>query len=290
MPVGAVEIRLLGQVGVRVAGGEVAVGGRQAQTLLALLASRADEVVTVDWLIDQLWLDRPPRTARATVQSNVSRLRGAVGSTGRRLLRRRCSGYLLELASAEVDIRRFEELSGRGREHAAAGRWLDALTDLRAALAVWRGTPFTAIDDVPALDAERARLEELQAETRLCELEATLRTGRPDIVIDPLRRFTDERPWDERPWQLLMLALYRAGRQTEALKAGAGVRRLLIDAQGLDPSPALVELERAILNHDAELEAGTRCHHNRSIAVGPALHESCTNATCGPIHAVDARC
>ena len=255
-------INLLGPVGLWVNGSEVTVGGRQAQAVLALLATRADEVLTLDWLVDQLWLRRPPRTARATVQSHVSRLRAAAGPLGQRQLRRQCTGYLLDTSIAEdrhLPLRATRPPRTRTCRRRPVA---DALAELQSALALWRGTPFTAIDDVPALDTERGRLEELRSEARLCELEALLRTGRPDRAVEPLRRFTSDRQWDERGWRLLMLALYRTGRQAEALHAAADARQLLVSELGLDPTPALAQLEREILNHDTA--AHDHISHTRS--------------------------
>jgi DNA-binding SARP family transcriptional activator/tetratricopeptide (TPR) repeat protein len=221
--------------------------------VLAVLAARTGEVATADWLIDQLWGERPPRTARVSLQTYVSRLRRAHPPETESLLPRHPRGYLLDDAAAAIDARQFGHRSTQARLEASERRWPDAVHSVRDAARLWRGDPFTGIEGVPVLHAERHRLAELRAENRFIELHALLETADPSDVIGPLRELAEDRRWDERAWRLLMLALYRAGRQTEALHTAAQARRLLVDEQGLDPSPALAELERQILLHDRSL-------------------------------------
>jgi DNA-binding SARP family transcriptional activator len=248
------RVRLLGPVELEVGGATVGVGGPRAQAVLAVLAVHAGEVVTADWLIDQLWGERPPRAARVSLQTYVSRLRAVVAPQTERLLPRHARGYLLDPAAAEVDARCFVRLSEQGRAAAADGRWPDALQNVRGARDLWRGVPFTGIEEVSALSIERHRLVEMRIENRFTELHALLEATGPSDVIGPLRELVDAHRWDERGWRLLMLALYRAGRQTEALEVAATARRLLVEEQGLDPSPALTQLEHKILVHDPALE------------------------------------
>lgn len=252
------RVRLLGPVEIEVEGARVGVGGPRAQAVLAVLAVRAGEVVTADWLIDQLWGERPPRAARVSLQTYVSRLRGILAPATEHLLPRHPLGYSIDPAVAEVDARRFLRLSEQGRAAAAGGHWVDALQSIRSAGDLWRGMPFTGIDGVPALHTERHRLAELRRENRFTELHAVLEVNGPSDVVGPLRELVDAHRWDERGWLLLMLALYRAGRQSEALEVAATARRLLVEEQGLDPSPALGLLERKILTHDPALEPQTR--------------------------------
>ncbi|HET9256520.1 MAG TPA: BTAD domain-containing putative transcriptional regulator [Pseudonocardiaceae bacterium] len=247
------RLRLLGPVELECDGTPVSVGGPRAQAVLAVLAVRADEIVTADWLVDQLWGERPPRTARVSLQTYVSRLRGISAPVTERLLPRHPRGYLVDGAAAEIDARRFTRLSEQGRAAASERHWPEALRDIRGARDLWRGIPFTGIDGVPALSAERHRLAELRTENRFTESQALLEVKGPADVIGPLRELVDAHRWDERGWRLLMLALYRAGRQTEALEIAATARRLLIEEQGLDPSPALAQLEHQILVHDPAL-------------------------------------
>jgi DNA-binding SARP family transcriptional activator len=262
------EVRLLGPVELEIAGARVDVGGPRAQAVLALLAVRAGEVVTADWLIDQLWGERPPRAARITLQSYISRLRRLAVPDSERLVPRHPRGYRLDPSVIEVDASRFIRLSEQGRGQAAAGRWRESLQSLRSARALWRGAPFTGIDEVPALMAEHDCLEELRLETRISELEAALEIMEPADVIGPLQELTDTHPWHERGWQLLLLALYRAGRQPEALEAGTRVRRLLAEEHGLDPSSGLAELEHRILVRDPAL--GTDRQRREWLGISPA--------------------
>lgn len=239
-------------------GASVGVGGPRAQAVLAVLAVRAGEIVTADWLIDQLWGERPPRAARVSLQTYVSRLRGILAPATEHLLPRHPRGYYLDPAVAEVDTRRFLRLSEQGRAAAAGGHWVDALQNVQNARDLWRGEPFTGIDDVPGLHTERHRLAELHDENHFTELHAVLEVNGPSDVLGPLRELVDTHRWDERGWRLLMLALYRAGRQTEALEVAATARRLLVEEHGLDPSPALAQLEHKILTHDPALEPRPR--------------------------------
>lgn len=248
------DVRLLGPVELEVGGIGFGVGGPRAQAVLALLVVRAGEVVTADWLIDQLWGEHPPRAARVALQSYVSRLRGLAVPDTERLLPRHRSGYFLDTSVTGVDAQQFIRLSEQGRDLAAGGRWREALESLRSARALWHGVPFTGIDEVPALTAERARLEEMGVETRFSELEAALEIVGPSDVVGSLRELVNTYPWNERGWRLLMLALYRAGRQTEALRAAARARHLLTEEQGLEPSRDLAELEHQILTHHRALK------------------------------------
>lgn len=238
------RVRLLGPVDIVVDTGRMAVGGPQAQAVLALLAVHAGEVVSADRLIDELWGGRPPRAARVTVQSHISRLRALHEPDTVRMLPRQRHGYLLDPAASEVDAHRYVELAGRGCGEVRDSRWAAGRETLGEAAGMWRGTPFSGIDDVPTLTAERARLEALRLDARFAELHAALQIDGPTDVIAPLRRLVDARPWDETGWRLLVLAYYRAGRQSEALEASARARRMLAEEQGLDPSPELADLER----------------------------------------------
>ncbi len=249
------RVQLLGPVGLEIGGATIGVGGPRAQAVLAALAVHAGEVVSADWLIDQLWGERPPRAARVSLQTYVSRLRGVAGPDTERLLPRHPRGYLLDAAAADIDAHRFVRLSEQGRAAATDRRWTDALRDVRLAQDLWRGAPFMGIDGVPALSTERHQLMELRVENRFTDLQATLEVSGPSDVLGPLRELVNAHRWDERGWRLLMLALYRLGRQAEALEAAAKARRLLIEEHGLDPSTALAQLEHKILMHDPALDS-----------------------------------
>lgn len=265
------SLRLLGPVELEISGRWCSVGGPRAQAVLALLAVRVGEIVPADWLIEELWGGRPPRSARIALQSYISRLRKLSPSgTERMLLPRHPHGYFLDTAVITVDADRFVRLSKEGHQLATVGRWRQALASLQSARALWHGTPFIGIDDVPALVAERRRLEELGIETRFSELEAELEIVGPVDVIGPVRDLVDTHPWDERGWRLLMLAMYRAGRQTEALAAAARARQLLTEEQGLDPSSELIELEHRILNHHPALQPAPPLWSTGELSFAPA--------------------
>ncbi len=248
------NVRLLGPVDLEVGRGSTGVGGRRAQAVLGLLAVLAGEVVTADRIIDELWGAHPPPSARVTVQSHISRLRALREPHTIRLLPRRPGGYLLDPAAAEIDARRFTQLVERARIEVRDGHWHAGRQILRDAARLWRGTPFTGIDDVPTLAAERLRLEAARVEARFAELRAVLETDGAAAAIAPLQELVEAHRWDERGWRLLVLALYRAGRQTDALAAVTRARTLLVEEQGLDPSPELAQLEQRILVHDRSLE------------------------------------
>lgn len=250
---GSLDLRLLGPVELEIAGRRRSVGGPRAQAVLALLAVRLGEIVPADWLIEEVWSGRPPRSARVALQSYVSRLRKLGTDETEQMLPRHPRGYFLDPSAVRVDAAHFVKLSKQGRRQATADRWREALASLQSARALWHGAPFTGIDEVPALMAERRRLEELGIETRFNELEAELEILGPVDVIGSLRHLVDTHPWDERGWRLLMLAMYRAGRQTEALGVAAQARHLFAEEQGLDPSSELIELEYRILNHHPAL-------------------------------------
>lgn len=250
----SIDVRLLGPVELEIDGVRLGVGGPRAQAVLALLAVRAGKVVTADWLIDQVWGAQPPRAARVALQSYISRVRRLAVPETSRMLPVHPRGYLLDSSVAGIDVPQFTRLSEQGRSYAAVGRWREALEILRIARALWHGVPFTGIDEVSALTAERYRLEEMNLETHFSELKAALEIVGPADVVGSLLEFVNTRPCDERGWQLLMLALYRDGRQTEALEAAARARHLLAEEQGLEPSQDLTELEHRILTQHPALK------------------------------------
>ncbi|GAA3383890.1 AfsR/SARP family transcriptional regulator [Cryptosporangium minutisporangium] len=246
------HVRLLGPVGIETAQARLVVGGPRAQAVVAVLAVRAGEVVTADWLIDQIWGAQPPRSARGSLQAYVSRLRAAGGSSTKVLLPPHPRGYRLDPATARIDAGDFERHAAAALVAARAGRWWEALRAAQDAQRLWRGEPFTGID-APLLAVERHRLDEIRRNNRLTELRADLELAGAAQVIGALRSLTTDDPWDERPWQLLVLALYRGSRQTEALQTARRARRMLAEEHGLDPTPALVRLEQRILAHDPAL-------------------------------------
>ncbi len=249
------ELGILGPFEVRIdEGNPVALGGTRQRALLAVLALNANQVVSRDRLVDELWGEHPPPTAAHTVQVFVSRLRSALGPAGERLATRP-PGYVLEIGVDELDAARYERLYQRGRSVLHAGDPAAAAALFEAAAALWRGPPLADFTYEPFAQASIARLEELRASCREEMIETELALGKHAEVVADLEELVREQPLRERPRSQLMLALYRCGRQAEALEAFHEARRMLLDELALDPGPALQELERKILQQDPSLEA-----------------------------------
>jgi YVTN family beta-propeller protein len=245
------EFRILGPFEVSERGQLLEVGAGKQRALLALLLLRAGEVVSTDRLIDALWEERPPASALNSVHIYVSQLRKALGN-GR--LRTRAHGYLLALEPEQLDLGRFERLLAEGRELLAEGEAERAAEALRAALALWRGPPLSDFASEPFAHGEIARLEELRLAALEERIEADLALGRHAELVSELEALVREHPLRERLRAQLMLALYRSGRQAEALDTYQRGRRVLIEELGLEPGRTLHELEGAILRQDAELD------------------------------------
>jgi DNA-binding SARP family transcriptional activator/trans-aconitate methyltransferase len=247
-----VDFRILGPVEVRAQGRPLAVAGGRQRALLALLLLRAGEPVSRDRLIEGLWGERPPEGAVKTVQAVVSRLRRALGGEAARLVSG-TSGYRLRVEPDELDLARFERLCGEGRRALAAGRPERAAARLRAALEEWRGPALADVALEPFAPSEVARLEELRAAAVEDRNEADLALGRGVELVGELEALLAREPLRERLRAQLMLALYRAGRQGEALDAYRDSVRTLDAELGLRPGPELESLQRAILAHDPAL-------------------------------------
>lgn len=250
------DYRILGPLEVWAGDRRLSLGGPRQRALLAILLLHANEVVSTDRLIDELWADRPPATAPNTVQVYVSQLRKALED--RDAIETRPPGYVLRVRPAELDLRRFEELAERGRRALAGGRADEAAAALRAALEVWRGPALADLGFEGFTGAAVLRLEELRVAALEERIDAELALGRHAELVPELEQMIGERPLRERPRGQLMLALYRAGRQAEALETYQVTRRTLVDELGIEPSPALQRLERAILTQDASLDVPTR--------------------------------
>jgi YVTN family beta-propeller protein len=245
------QFQLLGPFEVSEHGRPLDVGSGKQRALLALLVLRAGEVVSTDRLIDALWDERAPASAHNSVHIYVSRLRKALGN-GR--LQTRGHGYVLALEPEELDLSRFERLLGEGREFLAAGEAERAARTLRAALALWLGPPLSDFTSEPFAQGEIARLEELHLAALEERIEADLAIGRHAELVSELEALVREHPLRERLCAQLMLALYRSGRQAEALAAYQQARRMLAEELGLEPGRRLQELEGAILRQDPQLD------------------------------------
>jgi predicted ATPase/DNA-binding SARP family transcriptional activator len=217
-----------------------------------LLLVNRRRVVTAEQLIDGLWGEAPPASALQSLQVYVHGLRRALGGERIETAGR---GYRVVVGEDELDLDRFERTLERGRAALEAGREDDAADDLREALAVWRGPALAGLPEETRRAAEAERLEELRLTALELRFDAELACGRHDALVAELEALTAEEPYRERFLQQRMLALYRCGRQAEALEVYRNAREVLADELGLDPGPALQELERAILRQDAALAA-----------------------------------
>jgi DNA-binding SARP family transcriptional activator len=270
------EFRILGPLEVWDQGGEVSLGGRKPRALLAVLLLHPNEVVSADRLIDELWGEDPPERAHATLRVNVSRLRMALPQG---VLATRSPGYAIRVEPDELDLHRFERLVDEGRSMLARGLAADASERLRDALSLWRGPALSDFADERFAQAAIARLEEIRLAAVELRIDADLDLGRHHQLVGELEALVREQPLRERLRGYLMTALYRSGRQAEALDAYNDARRALVDELGIDPGAALQELERAILRQDPALDveatapAGVREVAERSILVA-ITHEA----------------
>ena len=233
-------------------GDSAALGAPKQRALLALLLVNRGRVVTAEQLIDGLWGEVPPSSAVQSLQVYVHGLRRALGPER---IETAGKGYRVAVDADELDLDRFERLLERGRAALEAGRADDAADDLREALAVWRGPALADLSEEARRAAESEHLDELRLTALELRLDAELACGRHDAVVAELEKLTAEHPYREKFLQQRLLALYRCGRQAEALEVYRTARDLLAEDLGLDPSPALQELERAILNQDSSLAA-----------------------------------
>jgi DNA-binding SARP family transcriptional activator len=252
---GTVEYGVLGPVEITVAGRAVDVGGPRQRLLLATLLAARDQVVSIAALVDGLWETDPPPDARRTVQAYVSRLRGtlALGPAGRHVLVTQPPGYALRPGPEAVDALRFESLAAAGRRALAEGRAAAASGALRQALDLWRGDAYAGLTGTPMLNAEASRLEHARLLALTDRFEADLGAGQGPGLVADLEGLVLRHPDHERLWAHLMVALYRAGRHSDAAAAFGRAREILIERYGLEPSPALVEVHRRVLAHDPRL-------------------------------------
>ena len=253
------EFLVLGPLEVLEAGRPVSLRSAKQRMLLAALLTRANAVVSTDRLADILWGDSPPADATAAVQTYVSRLRAALqrdrtDGDEAELLHTRAPGYLLQVQEEQLDASRFERLVARAHDHAAAGEPGDAASVLDEALGLWRGPAFAEFADDDFVRTEALRLEELRLLAVEERVEANLSLGRHAELIGELEGIVAEQPLRERPRAQLMLALYRCGREAEALRSYQQYRGYLADELGLEPSTRIVALDAAIAHHEPDLD------------------------------------
>jgi DNA-binding SARP family transcriptional activator len=262
------EFRILGRLEVWDGGHAIPLGGPKPRALLALLLLHANEVVPADRLIDELWRDDPPENAAAALQVNLSRVRKALPHDA---LATRSPGYVLRVEAGALDLDRFERLVDEGRTRLERGLPAEASERLSSALALWRGPALSDFAYEGFARAAIARLEEIRLAALELRIEADLANGRHDGLIAELSALIVEHPVRERLRAQLMMALYRSGRQAEALDVFKEARRALLDDLGIEPGGALKELERTILRQDPSLDlklpAGSREPAERAILV-----------------------
>lgn len=245
LEVAMLEIRVLGPLEVEDDGRQLDLAGQRQRALLIALVIRANQVVSTERLVDDLWGESPPRTATTSLHNTISQLRRLVGDA----LMTHSPGYVLNLDRSQVDAFRFEDLvrSARG---AGAG---ERAASLREALALWRGPALLDVVYQPFAEGEAARLEELRVAAREEVFDAELELGAHDALVPEIEALIAANPLRERLWGQLMLAHYRAGRQGDAAQAYQNARRMLLAELGIEPGPALKELHGAIIRQEVEI-------------------------------------
>jgi DNA-binding SARP family transcriptional activator/streptogramin lyase len=262
------QFRVLGPLEVVGDNGPVFIGRGKRLTLLGLLLLEANEVVSHDRLTDEIWGSAPPATARSALHVLVSELRKALGADGAETLLTHSAGYVLKVEPEDLDATLFERLLNTDRGALAADPET-AETRLREALALWRGSALQdfAYDDFARTEIGRLQELHLQAEEEL--VEAELARGRSEELVPKLEALIARNPERERPRAQMILALYRAQRQTEALEAYADARRMFVQELGVEPGPALQRLQQAILQQDPALEANFVAPSARAPSIAP---------------------
>ncbi len=268
------EFRILGPLEVAAHGRPVALPGSRERAVLVLLLLSANRVVPAERLVADLWDGKAQKAAAGTLRVFVSRLRKAFREGGGdAVVITKPPGYLVQIERAALDAARFDDLLAEGREYAARSDHEGAAARLRQALALWRGPALTDVADVPAARAEAARLEEARMAALEERVEADLGCGRHAEVVPELDQLTKDHPLRERLWGQRMVALYRSGRQADALRVYQELRRLLAEELGLEPSLEVARLENAILRQAPELQApglAARCAATPSrVSMGP---------------------
>jgi DNA-binding SARP family transcriptional activator len=248
-----IEFRILGPLEVVDEGGSILLGGQKQRALLALLLIHAREVLSTDRIVEGLWGEQPPKAAKTSLQNFVVQLRKVLPSD---VLVTKHPGYVLQIDPGQVDLSRFEQLVAEARGKSAAQR----SKLLRDALALWRGPPLGDFVYESFAQGEIRRLEELRLEALEERIDAALELGGGGELAGELEELVAEHPLRERLRGQLMLSLYRAGRQAEALQAYLDARRTLVEELGIDPSPALQQLYRSMIRQETGLERAASQH------------------------------
>jgi predicted ATPase/DNA-binding SARP family transcriptional activator len=248
----ALEYGVLGPLDVRDGDRAIVLGSSQQRIVLAVLLLEANRPVSADRLADALWGERPPASAAAVLKNRISQLRKLLTPAE---LRTEPAGYLLRVAPEELDLQRFERLAREGREAVAAGRHARAATLLAEALSLWRGPALADFAYDAFAQGEIGRLEELRLAAVEDRVDANLACGRAAELVPELEAIVEQHPLRERLCGQLMLALYRSGRQADALETYQTARETLVDQLGIDPSPELQALYKQVLTQDEALAA-----------------------------------
>jgi predicted ATPase/DNA-binding SARP family transcriptional activator len=265
------QIELLGPVEARVGGRAVALGGQRPRALLAVLALKGGRVVTTERLIDELWGEDPPARARDSLQMHVSRLRKALseaGAGGGRLVNH-ADGYLLDVQPGECDVERWQQSLGQAHRARAGGEPQAARARIDEALGLWRGEPLGGVSTNSLLDAERARLDEERLAAIIEGIELDLELGRHGELLGQLDALVIAHPFKERLVELQMLALYRCGRQADALAAFQAARARFVEELGIEPGQGLRDLHEDVLRHSDELSSPVDTTAERTVEAQP---------------------
>ncbi|HCT78865.1 MAG TPA: hypothetical protein DGT23_20355 [Micromonosporaceae bacterium] len=247
------QVRLLGPVEVAVGDEVRPVPGLRRKAVLAMLGLHPGQIVSSDRLIDMVWEEDAPATALNTLQRHISYLRDLLGA--KETIVARAPGYLLDLGDEATDVLTAERLIRAGKQASDPIRTIELL---RAALALWRGRPLADVTPLRWFGEQAERLDNTEHEAMHALVEARLELGEHQPLIPELERLIAGRPLDEGLYRLLMIALYRSGRQAASLERFQQLKRVLAEELGIDPSPPLRELETAILRQEAALDAPTR--------------------------------
>ena len=241
---------MLGPIQVFLDGHPVALGAGSERALLALLALHAGRPVSTEAIIEALWDGAPPASAREMVRTYVARTRKRLGDA----IHRQGGGYVLDIPPSALDATQFEQLCREGNKQISLGRAEDGAESLRRALTLWRDSPLPELEQSGSARAEIGRLEDLRLTAIEARAEVDLKQANPSALVPELERAVREYPYRERLRRALMLALYRSGRQTEALECYLEGRRRLVDEIGIEPGRELQALQQAILKHDPALD------------------------------------
>lgn len=283
--VATIDLAVLGPVGASRDGRDLVLGGRRQRLVLAALLIAQGRVLSADRLQKLVWSDAERPASRTTLHGYVAGLRRALepGQPARngKLLVREGPGYALRLPTGSLDAGRFAVAVDRGSALLEQGRAAAALSELDSGLGLWRGQAYADLDDWPFVLPEVARLDGLRTAAVELRLTSLIDLGRHAAAIGELEALTLEQPLRERGWELLALALYRAGRQGDALAAIRRARAQLDAALGVDPGPALRRVEAGILHHQESLLPGSARPSSHSVMRQPwARLSRCGNTGC----------